>query len=492
MTAPEHDPIDAVVQEDLRDLFTLESALGHGPGSVVYLAHDLEYNHPVAVKVIPRAAGDGPAVEQAFHRAAAVAAGLEHPRIVPLYSAGATDRIFWWSMPCVQGQSLAEELRDGTAIELDRCLELAHEIADALDFAHRLGVTHADLTPANVLVDVDGHVHVTDFWLPWTLTQAGAQSPGEADSLSAAYLSPEQRLRREAGPAGDQYALATMIYACLTGAPPPVEDAMAAIAGGRSPAPPARLGEMRSDIPAGVSTAVERAMSRSPDGRYATALDFVVALKRTATPVPSGAALRLTGYEALDHRAQGANWRWVPAGVLTLVALGAVVAPWLLSSRSPSTSTASPEAPSVARASVDSLSLMTAAPSPRPRPDTGAPRPNAPSPPVATDVTPRPKSAPPPARPPRVSRPAPAAPARDAVADRATPGRLFVNATPWGQVYVDDDVVGNTPQIGLPVTPGAHRLRVVRDGFEPYEVAILVAPGQELRFTDIVLHETKP
>lgn len=71
-------------------------------------------------------------------------------------------------------------------------------------------------------------------------------------------------------------------------------------------------------------------------------------------------------------------------------------------------------------------------------------------------------------------------------------GRLFVNATPWGQVYLDDQLLGNTPQVGVQVPPGAHRLRVVRDGYEPFELGINVAAGQQLRFTDIVLHEVKP
>jgi hypothetical protein len=69
---------------------------------------------------------------------------------------------------------------------------------------------------------------------------------------------------------------------------------------------------------------------------------------------------------------------------------------------------------------------------------------------------------------------------------------LFINATPWGQVYVDGELLGNTPRVDVPISPGAHRLRVVRDGFEPYELAIRVQPGQDLRITDIVLQESKP
>jgi hypothetical protein len=503
--SPEPDPVDAAARQDLRALFALESLHRRGPTSLVYLARDLEYDQPVAVKVMRRAPDAGPAAEEAFHRAAATAAALEHPRIVPLYSAGATDRLFWWSMPYVEGRSLAERLASDGRMELAPCLRLAQQVADALDFAHRLGVIHADLTPANVLVDAAGDAHVTDFWVPWTLSQLGALARGGEDAGSAPYLAPEQRLRREPGPAGDQYALATLVYTCLTGAPPLVEDAIAAIAGGRNPQPPPRLGDVRADVPPWVSTAVERAMSRAPEGRYATALDFVVAVQERRSPAPSGAAMGLLGYEPMgSHPAHGANWRWIPAGLVTLVALGAVVAPWLLSSGSRGDQPAVSETASVPPPPVDSLAGAAAAPE---RPDTIAPAPStlAPStpatgalatsalavrPPVSTDAPRRSRSAPPPPRNTPPPRPTPRA--GDATDRVGSPGRLFVNATPWGQVYVDGDLVGNTPQIGVSVAPGAHRLRVVRDGFEPYELAIRVGPGQEVRITDIVLRELKP
>src|SRR5947207_2621412 len=94
------DPVDAAARDDLRGLFELETVHRRGPASLVCLARDLEFNQPVALKVIPRApgAGAGPETEEAFHRAAALVAALDHPHIVPLYSVGATDRFFWSPM----------------------------------------------------------------------------------------------------------------------------------------------------------------------------------------------------------------------------------------------------------------------------------------------------------------------------------------------------------------------------------------------------------
>jgi hypothetical protein len=71
-------------------------------------------------------------------------------------------------------------------------------------------------------------------------------------------------------------------------------------------------------------------------------------------------------------------------------------------------------------------------------------------------------------------------------------GRLFINATPWGEVYVDGVLIGNTPKASVPVVPGTHRVRVVREGFETFERTIQVGSGQDVRLTDIVLHEVRP
>jgi len=165
--------------------------------------------------------------------------------------------------------------------------------------------------------------------------------------------------------------------------------------------------------------------------------------------------------------------------VLTLVVLGAVAAPWLLSSGSrgdrelgPGDASFPPLADALAFAQPEPMSPDTATPS-------------LPAPVVNTPVRR------PPARTPTARRPSAAPPARARPLPGA-PGRLFVSATPWGQLYVDDELVGNTPRAAVPISPGPHRLRVVRDGFQPYEQAIRVAPGQELRVTDIVLQEIKP
>jgi Protein kinase domain/PEGA domain len=456
-SSPERDPLDAAAREDLRDLFSLESLHRRGPGggSIVYMARDLEYDQRVAVKVVARRAADGSAAEEAFHKAAAAAAVLDHPHIVQLYSAGATDRLYWWSMRYVEGRSLAERLRSTGPLELSACLRTIGQVAAALESAHRLGVVHADLTPANVLIDGLGQAHVTDFWVPWVVRHNA--TPNVA------------RPRPET----DQAALSALVEACL--------------------------GKPWSELPPQVARAIERAMRPSPTEQFPNVLGLGGALDTHPAPHAEGALpLQLLGYEAMGNPpAQAARWRWVSAALVALVAFAVVAAPWLMSSGSRSdrsSYTPAPEAPGTG----DTLAVQPAAspaapPAPAPATTVGpativnaAPRDS-----LAT-VSPAPPAVPARRAVARAPRPRTPAPVKRAAPRAAEMGRLFVNATPWGQVYLDDQLLGNTPQVGVAVAPGPHRLRVLHDGFEPFELAINVAAGQQLRFTDIVLHEVKP
>ena len=500
MTALARDPIDAAVQEDLRELFRLEVLYARGPVARLYVARDLEYDQPVALKVMPRMPQAWARAEEAFHEAAAAASVLTHAHAVPLYSAGATDRFFWYSTEFVPGRSLADTLRAGPPMELEACLKIADQIAAALDAAHRLGIVHADLKPANVVLDAAGNARVTDFWIRWVLEQLGALvgkgevKDAEARAWPGPYLSPEQRVGREPGPAADQYALGAIVYECLTGTPPRTEDPMKAIAEGRGPTPPPRLEDLRPDISPDLSAAVERALNQAPDGRFESAGSLAAALRAPAFPVEevSHAAVHIPPADPTPP-AERRHIGLVPIALLAFVIVGAAGAAWILglglTTGQPIASQPAPPAP----------------PPPPPPPPGLAPETAAPPSPAALPATPLADSGRPSDVAPAVAPAVPrtgvrARPARRVVtalpprreASAAAPGRLFVNATPWGQVFVDDELIGNTPRIAVPIGSGTHRVRVSRDGFESFERTVQVAPGQDVRLTDIVLRESKP
>jgi serine/threonine protein kinase len=452
------DSVDAAARDDLRGLFELETVLRRGPASLVCLARDLEFNQPVALKLMARAPGAGAAAEQAFHEAAALVAALDHPHLVPWYSAGATDRFFWCSMEYVEGRSLAQALRSSQPMAPSTCLRLVGQVAAALDTAHRLGVVHAGLTPANVLIDAAGDARVSDFWVPWVLEQLRALAGDSEQTRRVAYRAPEQVAEGRAGPEADQYALAAVMRACLSGKP---------------------LREEGSGMSPRVARALERALSPAPADRFASVAEFVGALE-VGAPSDYGreTAPLVALYDDADELDDepplpAPRRRWVPMGVLGVVVVGGAVATaWVLSSGATMDQAAdAPVASFVARDSV------VGAVSPLPPPL--LPPPVLPEP---RDSVVRPA--------PRARGPAPAA----RTSSRATvlPGLLFINATPWGQVSVDGVLIGNTPRAGVAISPGAHQVRVARDGFQSFERAIRIASGQELRLTDIVLQELKP
>jgi len=463
-----HDATDPTVERQLAGLFHLERLAGRGPVSCVYVAREATTDRVIALKVIPRAALQA----EAFRSTMATAAALDHPHIVSVYRYGTTPTLFWYSMQCVEGRSLAETLGEVGRLDLPACLRVIEQVAGALHYAHCRGVTHGNLKPANVLVGPGDWVLVGDFALARAF-EAGDAAGGRArSSRLPGYIAPEERHTRHPGPAMDQYALAMLILECLQGTSPPT-----------TAADLPRLVDARLDVPAYVWGALARATSREPAARFPSVLDLMTVLESGPPPpraIGSGLApgrvppplLWDAAYEPAVPPPRAARFvRWLGIAALSvalLVAVGAVVAWW--AGRSPGV--AGPEL--VAAVAPPAVPADTAAP-PVARgmpPAAGrAPGHGAPTPAVAT-VGSRPRFVP-----------------RRAL---AAPGRLFVSATPWGELSVDDQAVGHTPMAGVAIAPGRHRLRIERDGFESFAETIEISPGQDLRLTGILLRELKP
>jgi eukaryotic-like serine/threonine-protein kinase len=512
----EHDPVDETARQELSDLFGIERVHRRGPASILYVALDLEWKARVALKVIARSPEAGAVADEGFHRAAAVAATLDHPHVVPVYSAGTTEHCFWYATEFVEGSSLSDLLRRGP-MELVACLRLVGQIGRALAYAHQRGVVHADVKPANVLIDATGRARVTDFWVPWVLEQLGAlrvlagtegAGPGRKTARQVEYLAPEELSQNVPGPFADQYSLAVLVYECMSGMVPVARPAVE----GSTPG----LFDVRPGVPRHVAQAVERALSREPGERFPGILDFVTALEAPAPrPSPRRAPPAARAQSVLFVPGTAApvfTPRRVLLGALGLAILagagvvlrdeiaGAREALSRLSVRT-SERTDTPIMPPVAGAQPDSVGPQPgftmergdAAPPPLLAPATAlaASAPVTSDPSVAVAAAHDSSPAPSPGKSPAPSaRSAPKVAPRRPVAPAL--GRLFINATPWGEVYIDGLPIGNTPKAAVPVAPGTHRVRVVREGFEAFERTIQVGSGQDVRLTDILLHELRP
>jgi ABC-type branched-subunit amino acid transport system substrate-binding protein/streptogramin lyase len=203
------DRVEAVIGYELEEL------IGHGGMGVVYRATDSKLQRPVALKLILPELAEDARFRKRFIDESRIAASLDHASVVPIYDAGERDGQLFLAMRYVEGSDLRTLLgRDG-ALALERTLALLGQIASALDAAHRSGLVHRDVKPANILVDDDDHAYLTDFGVSKQLGGVTTDTGRLVGSLD--YLAPEQIAGERVDSRSDQYALACVLYECLTG-----------------------------------------------------------------------------------------------------------------------------------------------------------------------------------------------------------------------------------------------------------------------------------
>ena len=269
--------------------YIVTGELGRGGMAVVHSALDPVIDRPVAVKAIRKGEldpADAPATLERFKREARAAGGLQHPNIVAIYDYGEDADLAWIAMELVNGRTLRDHLRDGWRPEPDRVPDVLEQLLEALDYSHGRGVVHRDIKPANMLISASGDLKISDFGIARIershLTQAG-------DVLGTPYyMAPEQFDGHEADERTDIYAAAVVVYEVLCGRRP--FDAqggalMRQILDGMPPAPTS----LEPRVPKAVENVLLKALSKAPDERYASAHDFLIAL-RTAFAAKSAQA----------------------------------------------------------------------------------------------------------------------------------------------------------------------------------------------------------
>ena len=201
--------------------YELLELIGEGGMGVVYRARQIGLDREVAVKLL--AAGPWASSEfvERFHREAQNAARMQHPNIVAIYEVGDAEELQFFSMRLVRGDSLAVVLRRDGKLPALRAARLLRTIAEAVDYAHRLGVLHLDLKPANVLIDENGAPHVADFGLARRVDQDLAADNTEV-SGTPSYMAPEQAIAgvQNITAATDIWGLGAVLYELVAGVPP--------------------------------------------------------------------------------------------------------------------------------------------------------------------------------------------------------------------------------------------------------------------------------
>ena len=278
----------------LADRYRIEQEIGSGGMATVYLAEDLKHHRRVAVKVLrPELAAILGA--ERFIREIEIAAALTHPHILPLHDSGEADGFLYYVMPYVEGESLRDRLSREKQLPLDDALQVTREIADALSYAHSLGVVHRDIKPENVLFEA-GHAVVADFGIARAINAAGSEQLTETGISvgTPAYMSPEQASGdRHVNGRSDVYSLGCVLYELLAGEPPFTGGTAQAIISRIVTEEPRRVTDTRPTVPPNVVAAIHHAMAKVPADRFATAARFADALADPAfvdRSAPSGPA----------------------------------------------------------------------------------------------------------------------------------------------------------------------------------------------------------
>ena len=289
--------------------YDIQREVGRGGMGVVYLATDRRLGRRVALKVIvPELAADAQ-FRQRFEREARVAATLEHPHVVPVYEAGEQDGSLFIAMRFIDGRDLATEVRDHGALAPDRLARIVLQVAGALDAAHRSGVVHRDVKPANVLLtgtSEDEQAYLTDFGLTReAASESGLTLTGQWVG-TVDYAAPEQILGEPTDARSDVYALGCLAFQALTGQPP-FRGAPAARLFAHMNDPPPSACAARPALRAEVDAALARALAKKPDDRFQSAGDLgralAAALAGVAPIEPEGTVAQgpaLTGVPAVE------------------------------------------------------------------------------------------------------------------------------------------------------------------------------------------------
>ena len=247
--------------------YELREQVGSGDVGVVYRAYQPSVGREVAIKVIRPELVNQPSFVRGFESEARLIALLEHPHLVPLYD--------YWRDP--EGAYLVMRwLREGSlqmALErgpwnLEPAARLLSQIAGALAYAHRQGVVHRDVKPANVLLDDDGNAYLSDFGIAARVVDA--ENSGRLTTSSPAYVAPEEVIGQPLTPRSDLYGLGLLTFELLTGQRPPMDGALPS------------LRAVRPELPGALDEVVACATAADPDKRYESADAFVAAFAAAA------------------------------------------------------------------------------------------------------------------------------------------------------------------------------------------------------------------
>jgi tRNA A-37 threonylcarbamoyl transferase component Bud32 len=297
--------------------FEIRGLLGRGAFGAVYRAYDAVLEREVALKVPRAELMDRPETRSRFLREPKAAAQLRHPHIVPVYDAGTDGDRLYIASAFIEGRTLAEVIADAR-LTLREAAQVAFDLAEALYYAHGMGVVHRDVKSANIMVDRRGQCMLTDFGLARIQRTEEKLTHDGVLMGTPAYMAPEQADAAfgAVGPASDQYSLGAVLYEMLCGGTPFEGPAAVVIFNllNSDPEPPRRR---NPGVPPDLETICLKAMARRPADRYADCQDLAEDLRRWLHDEP----IRARRMGLFERAAKWARRNPVPAALSAAVAV---------------------------------------------------------------------------------------------------------------------------------------------------------------------------
>lgn len=299
------------VRRELASEYEVQQELGRGGMAVVYKAVELELLRPVALKVLPPEIAQTKTMAERFKREARLAASFDHPNIIPIHRVGQAGGIFYIAMKYIEGRSLDGIIEAQGALPIPVVQHVLRAAARALAFAHKNNVVHRDVKGANILIDQDGRVVVTDFGIARATEDANLTGTGLLVGTPF-FMSPEQCAGHRVEVQSDQYSLGIVAFEMLAGTVPFRAETIPGIMQHHFFTPVPSLKDVRTDVPPELVEVVQRMLAKRPTDRYASTQDLVDALD--AVPFPDDERRR--GHEMLRDLVLGVKVHRVDAGVL--------------------------------------------------------------------------------------------------------------------------------------------------------------------------------
>lgn len=253
--------------------------IGRGGMAAVYKGYQRELDRYVAIKVLPPHPGQDISYVDRFRQEARTVARLQHPNITPLYDYGDENGILYLVSPFLEGGTLSDRIHKGP-IALSEVETWMRQVGSALDYAHRHGIIHRDVKPDNVLLDREGHAHLTDFGIAKIIEGSANVTATGGLIGTPAYMSPEQGQGLPLDYRTDLYSLGVVVYEMLTGKEPYAADTPMQVVFQHIAAPVPSLGEGVINATPQLEQVMQRALAKEPGQRFQSALEFSDAFSR--------------------------------------------------------------------------------------------------------------------------------------------------------------------------------------------------------------------